>query len=131
VKHAWIAAVVLSTLALVPDARAGARSTYQVYVARYADRSGWMAGTLGGTRNTGDSIVSFGCSYQNDHGSRYASCYGYDGVTGVGCVTTDPSLTDTISRLSGDSYLGVSFDASGNCTSVQIGASSQWSPKAP
>ena len=94
-----------------------------------------MSGTLGSTRNTSDTVAQLGCYYENfppAWGSyKYASCYGNDGTKSLSCGTTDPALTDTISRLSGDGYLWVQVDSAGNCTRVQIGSQSTAPPKAP
>lgn len=133
VRKIGLVAVVLMASVLV--ANAGERWTAPVYIYKNSDGSGSMGGSLGSTRNTPDSYQRFGCYYESftvTYGSyKYASCYGYDGTKGLACGTTDPALTDTISRLQGDGYLWVQVDASGNCTRVQIGAQSFYAPKAP
>jgi hypothetical protein len=127
-----VAAGVMAT-ALV--AQAGLKWTYPLYINKNADGSGDMGGTLGSTRNSADTVSRFGCYYESftpAFGSyKYASCYGYDGTKSLSCGTTDPVLTDTISRISGDGYLWVQVDAAGNCTRVQIGSQSFAAPKAP
>jgi len=134
-KHRLIGLVAAGVLVTSAAAFGGAKWTSPVYVNKNADGSGTMGGTLGSTRNTSDTVAQLGCYYENfppSWGSyRYASCYGYDGTKSLSCGTTDPALTDTISRLSGDGYLWVQVDNAGNCTRVQIGSQSWAAPKAP
>jgi hypothetical protein len=130
-----IGLAMMGVLATSAIALAGAKYLSSVYVVKNADGSGSMGGDLGSTRNTSDAVQRFGCYYESftaGYGSyKYASCYGTDGTKSLSCGTTDPALTDTISRLPGDGYLWVQVDASGNCTRVQIGSQSYSPPKAP
>jgi hypothetical protein len=134
-KARLIGLVTAGLLATSVAAYAGAKWVSPVYVIKNSDGSGTMGGTLGSTRNTADTVVQLGCYYESftsAFGSyKYASCYGYDGTKSLSCGTTDPALTDTISRISGDGYLWVQVDSSANCTRVQIGAQSWAAPKAP
>jgi hypothetical protein len=134
-KYGLIGLVAAGALATSVTAYAGLKWVYPVNINKNADGSGTMDGTLGSTRNTGDTVARLGCYYENfppAYGSyKYASCYGYDGTKSLSCGTTDPALTDTISRLSGDGYLWVQVDSAGNCTRVQIGSQSWAAPKAP
>jgi hypothetical protein len=126
--------IVAAGLLASSAAYAGAKWGYQVYVSPNSDGSGSFVGTLGSTRNTADSTSQMGCYYENlpaPWGYKYASCYAYDGTHSASCGTTDPQQTDTISRLQGDAYLWVQYDASGNCTRVQIGSQSWAAPKGP
>ena len=127
-----VAAGVMATTLM---AYAGEKWIYPVYINRNVDGSGSMGGTLGGTRNSADTVSRFGCYYESftpAYGSyKYASCYGYDGTNYLSCGTTDPALTDTISRITGDGYLWVQVDNAGNCTRVQIGSQSFAAPKGP
>ncbi|HEX4420771.1 MAG TPA: hypothetical protein VH165_22805 [Kofleriaceae bacterium] len=134
-KYRLMSLAAAGVLATSVMAYAGAKWISPVYIIKNTDGSGSMGGDLGSTRNTADTVQRFGCYYENfppAWGSyKYASCYGYDGTKGLSCGTTDPALTDTISRITGDGYLWVQVDASGNCTRVQIGAQSFTPPKAP
>lgn len=123
-----------SIIAATPVAYAGLKWVDPLYLVVNADGSGSMGGTLGSTRNSVDTVSRFGCYYESftpAYGSyKYASCYGYDGTKSLSCGTTDPVLTDTISRITGDGYLWVQVDNAGNCTRVQIGSQSFAAPKA-
>lgn len=134
-RYRLMGLVAAGALAASVMAYAGAKTIYPVYVIKNADGSGSMGGTLGSTRNIADTVSQLGCYYENfppAWGSyKYASCYGYDGTKSLSCGTTDPALTDTISRITGDGYLWVQVDNAGNCTRVQIGAQSWAAPKAP
>lgn len=127
--------VVAGVIAAAPLTYAGQKWVYPLYMIVNADGSGSMEGTLGSTRNSADTLARFGCYYENFTAAwgsyKYASCYGYDGTRSLSCGTTDPALTDTISRITGDDYLWVQVDNAGNCTRVQIGSQSFAEPKAP
>lgn len=133
VRKLGLVAALLMASTLV--ASAGEKWTYPVYIYKNTDGSGSMGGSLGSTRNTSDTVQRFGCYYEHFTVAwgnyKYASCYGYDGTKGLSCATSDPALTETISRVQGDGYLWVQVDASGNCTRVQIGAQSFLAPKNP
>lgn len=130
-----LAFLTVASLGLVPVADAGQKWVYPVWVAKNADGSGSMGGTLGSTRNSADTVTRLGCFYESFTtaygGYKYASCYGFDGTNQLSCGTTDTALTDTIARLQGDAFLWVQADAAGNCVRVQIGAQSYAAPKAP
>jgi hypothetical protein len=128
-----IAAVTLGLVATSALAYAGAKYTQLVYITKNADGSGTMGGSLSSTRNSSDTTARFGCYYENftaaNGGYQYASCYGTDGSKSLSCSTTDPALTDTISKLTGDGYLWVQVDANARCVRVQIGSQSFTPPK--
>jgi hypothetical protein len=130
-KSHWAGLVTAGALMTSVLAYAGQKWIDPVYISKNADGSGSMGGTLGSTRNTSDTVKRFGCYYENFGSYQYASCYGYDGTKSGSCGTTNPAITDTISKLQGDSYLWVQFDSNGNCTRVQIGSQSYAEPKAP
>lgn len=133
-KSKLMGLVAVAAVAVSGMAYAGAKYGYDLYINKSADGSGSMYGTLSSVRNSTSTTSQFGCYYENfptSWGYSYASCYGYDGSQYASCGTTDPRITDTISKLQGDSYLWVEFDGSGNCTRVQIGTQSWIAPKSP
>jgi len=132
-KTRLVGTLTLCVLATSAIAYAGAKWSYSVYITKNADGSGSMTGTLGSTRNSADTVSQLGCYYENlpaPWNYKAASCYGYDGTKSLSCSTTDPLMTDTISKLTGDAYLWVQVDKNANCTRVQIGSQSWAAPKA-
>jgi hypothetical protein len=132
-KSQLMGLVAVAAVAVSGMAYAGAKWTSDIYISKNSNGSGSMSGTLGSIRNSSSTSTQLGCYYENfppSWGSyKYASCYGYDGTQYGSCGTTDPAITDTISKLQGDSYLWVEFDGNGNCTRVQIGSQSTAPPK--
>jgi len=111
-------ALLASTAAL-----AGYRHTLEVGI----DDVGRVAwGDLGYVFNTSDRTQYMGCYNSGTSGT----CYARDrtGLTRT-CSTSNAGMLAVIRSLSGDSYLLFYWDASGNCTSVDVHNGSNTAPK--
>jgi hypothetical protein len=131
-KLYWTSVVAATIAATSFAAYAGAKYNWPVFINKNADGSGNAGGTLGATRNSGDSGRTLGCYYDTyASGWKSAYCYANDTRQFATCGTTDSVLLDTISKLQGDAYLWFEFDSQGQCTGVEIGSQSFAPPKAP
>jgi len=100
--------------------------TNGVYIYTNPDSSGLFVGTIGGTRNTSDSIQYIECF--ND--GAIASCSARDlKRKEVKCATDKPDLINTIRSLTNSSSLQVNFNSQGICTSIAVFVGSKYQPK--
>jgi hypothetical protein len=111
---------------------AGAKWQWGLTISRNADGSGDANGTMGSVRNSANDTTSVMECY-NYRYPGYAGfvCEAWNATTSLGCSSTDPAMSDLVSKLQGDSYLDFRSDASGNCTFVQTGTGSEFEPKSP
>lgn len=89
-------------------------------------------GSLGNARNSGDTTQYIGCDSAAYAGtsSVSGSCNAVDAsYVSVSCLTQDPGLLAQIRSIGMDSYIYFAFDASGNCTTVQVDHHSYHAPK--
>lgn len=123
-------AVVGAGLFLAVTALAGYKNTTTVYV----DATNRQAfGAIGAARSSSDSVQFIGCftaSYAND--DAYVACYAKNSAgTQVSCVSHDPQLVQASTASTSHSYVRFIYDASGNCTFIQISNYSYHSPLQP
>jgi len=118
------------SMLLVGTAWAGMKAASTVYI----NTSGMYAnGMLGASRNTADSVQYIGCySWAYATGATYATCYARDASSVyASCTTTAAPLVQVVHGLNGDSHLWFSWDASGNCSEIDVYNVSQTPPKNP
>ncbi len=132
-RYFAVAAVCVALgLAFASPAFAGAKITNPILITKNADGSGSFQGTLSDIRAQAAYAWIYCFSYAwPGSGGNYSYCYASDGSQGASCSTRDPNLVDKITRLAGDSYVYLAYDASGTCTTVSLGQGSWTSPKQP
>jgi hypothetical protein len=116
--------------ALVGVAHAGKKTTVVVQVITGTRTA---LGSLGSARNSADGVQMIGCAVSANAGSAPTlSCSATDSAGTVGsCVSSDQNLVQVLSSLQGDSWLKFTWDASGNCTFIQVQNNSTYAPKSP
>jgi hypothetical protein len=126
-----VAAVVAGALLAATSAVAGFRSSQEVMVDvtnRHAQ------GSLGGARNSADSMQFIGCYTQSvsPFTTIIGQCSARDASgTYVSCSSTAPGFVNMVQSLNGDSSLAFGWDASNTCTSIIIFNNSEDAPKKP
>lgn len=118
----------IGAIALAGTALAGTKEAAPVQIDTVQR---WAVGALGAARNSADLKQVIGCDTRTDSTGAVSSCYAQD-VTGkiwVSCYTYDPNLREAVRSLKGDSYLQFHWDASGQCTSIEVDDSSTYEPK--
>ncbi|WP_257462354.1 hypothetical protein [Archangium lipolyticum] len=126
-----VAAVVAGALLVATSAVAGFKSSQQVVVDvtnRHAQ------GSLGGARNSADSMQYIGCYTQSvsPFTTIIGQCYARDASgTYVSCSSTAPGFVNMVQSLNGDSDIAFGWDASNTCTSIIIFNTSDNAPKNP
>ncbi|RKG83187.1 hypothetical protein D7W79_00665 [Corallococcus exercitus] len=105
---------------------AGAKSSQPIYVDN-VNRA--FSGSMGSVRNSSDTTQSLYCSSSS---AGYGSCIATNasGVS-VSCLTTNANLLAVIRSVNSDSYVQVTYDSTGNCTSILVGTGSNHEPKQP
>ncbi|WNG48323.1 hypothetical protein F0U60_32485 [Archangium minus] len=90
-------------------------------------------GTLGSARNSQDALQFITCdAHAFNDGSKHMSCTAKNASgTSVYCTSTVPVLVETARSLSGDAFVFFEWDASGACTYLGVGHSSEFEPKRP
>jgi hypothetical protein len=120
----------LAAMLVASTAAAGYRWYYPVTIS-----GNNVAGSLGSARNSGNSNEYIGCAVYGSSTRAYAICYAQDAAgTTVSCYADPvlaPSIVTTVGTLNGDGFLSFSWDASGNCTKVNVSSRSYYEPKAP
>jgi hypothetical protein len=111
-KGIVVAAVM--TLGVSTAAFAGFHQAQQVVI---IDASSFANGDLGYVHNTPDTIQYIGCT---SSGSS-ASCFARN-LAGLSrsCSTSSATMLDAIHALNGDSYLIFGWNASGQCTFINV-----------
>lgn len=108
---------------------AGNRVTTPVLV-DVTNRYAW--GVLGDARNSQDSFQDIGCNSIASATVSGITCSARDSSgTYVSCNSTDVRLLDESRALSGDVNIAFGWDASGNCTYLQIATYSDYFPAQP
>ncbi len=135
-RHVALGALgILLGLSVASPAYAGRRTSFPVYISKSADGSGYFMGQLADVRASAAPSAWMTCSAYTWASSvttyRYGTCYATDGTTSASCTTSDPALVDAFSKLHGDSYYQVSFNASGTCTFIFVMQGSDQAPKSP
>ncbi len=120
-----LAAATCGTVAF--QASAGAKITTTVTVDT-ANRT--FSGSLGSARNSSNSVEYVYCDAFTSVGSVSATCGARNsaGVSAV-CSTNDAALVTAIGTITTDSYVRVSYSATGTCSSIRVVNSSQHAPK--
>ena len=105
---------------------AGAKDSYPVYVDTVTR---FFSGSMGSARNSTGFQQNLYC-YSSTSG--YGVCQARDAAgTPASCVTSDANMIAAIRSVNTDSYVSVSYDSSGNCTSILVGTGSHHEPKQP
>lgn len=107
---------------------AGSRYAYPVYINLSAKEA---YGTLGAARNSTDAIQFISCDvHAYDDGDKRMSCTAKNtSGTNVYCTSSVAALVETARSLSSDSFVYFEWDASGACTYLGVGHSSEYAPK--
>ncbi len=92
-------------------------------------------GSVGTARNSADGNQSIGCTFYVWNGTDSAvQCTATDAAGNSGsCTLYYPSQLwrDAVSTINGDSYIAFYWDASWNCTQIEIRNRSEYEPKQP
>src|SRR5262245_44426683 len=114
----------------VGTAHAGAKYTYPLAInlpSRYA------VAVLADVRNTGDTTRYFQCEVDASiYGSPSVTCSGQDSSSPPNyfqCVSSNASLIANAQSIGNDSWVLVAWDSNGNCTYLNVGKSSNTTPK--
>jgi len=91
----------------------------------------WAFGGFGAARNSADIKQLIGCDTWTDPSGSSTTCYAQDaaGKNYVTCYTFDPSFREAIRSIKGDSFVQFHWDASGQCTAIEVDDSSAYEPK--
>jgi hypothetical protein len=120
----------LAGLLAASTAAAGYRWYYPVTISGNS-----VSGSLGSARNSPNAIEYIGCAVYGRPTKAWATCWAQDAAGNqVSCYADPalaPSIVTTVAALSGDGLLTFSWDASGNCTQVNVSTRSYYEPKAP
>lgn len=114
----------------VPLAYAGSKSSFQVWV----DPVGRSAyGSFGSARNSADAVQNIYCrTNASSTGTESVRCYATNSAgTTVTCFSTSATLVRSAQALVADSYVALTWDASGLCTSIDVLKGSHLAPKDP
>jgi hypothetical protein len=105
------ASVAVAALLLTTSAFGGAKSSCPVRLG--AD---FFTGCFGSVRNSADNIQFLYCADFGNH----ALCYARDDDGAVGaCTTNNPTHLNVIRGMDDSSYIHLTFNAAGQCTSVR------------
>ncbi|AKF84591.1 hypothetical protein MFUL124B02_01260 [Myxococcus fulvus 124B02] len=119
----------LATALIGTAAWAGEKSAYPVTV---YSTSREAFGSLGSTRDTADTFQKLGCQVNTSStGSTSVYCYAQSASAVGACLSSSAALVEAVRSIQGDSYLYFSWDASGNCTNINVTHGSQYAPKQP
>lgn len=91
-------------------------------------------GALGSTRNTADTVQWIGCTVTGTSAgtNSYGGCSGANSSnTQFSCsvASNKIALMEAIRSINGDSRISVEWDASGNCTRIDVANDSRRDPK--
>lgn len=129
-----LASAAVSVAAMSAAALAGSKSNYPITISKAPDGTGYMVGSQASTRNSADTVSTYGCYYESFPaawgGGKFVSCSGFNGSISLYCSSTDPEVAETVSKIGPDSYVWVEVATPGVCTRVQIGSQSWLAPKA-
>jgi hypothetical protein len=126
-KNAVLGCAVAAVLAGTA-AWAGSRYAYPVYIDLTQKKA---YGTLGAARNSSDAVQFISCDvHAYGDGTKNMSCAAKNTAgTYVYCTSTVAALVETARSLAGDSFVYFQWDASGACTYLGVGHSSEYAPK--
>lgn len=136
-------ATLISASALVSTVSlAGNRySPSGVVITRNADGTGFASGTLGGARNSANTVEKLSCAVVrldsiNAAGapsrSTTVSCLARDAANvSVTCVSTLETHATALDGVSNDSLIEFAYDAAGRCTLVTVYESASLERKKP
>ena len=138
-----IAIAALTAANAIGAAEAGAKySVPGVVISLNADGSGYAEGTLGGTRNSANSVERIYCSVRRTEILDAAGAVS-NTVTSVTCLARNAGNQSVICRspsdaigsqlngISSDSLITFYFDNRGNCTAINNYSSSSLERKKP
>jgi hypothetical protein len=131
-RFAPLALAMGGTMALVggvADAGSKWNGNGSVQVTVNADGSGIASGYLGAIyNNTATTVEYIGCQKGSDN--RILCLARVEGAaTNVNCSARSAYLAQAISSLSGDARLIFTWNASGTCTGISVGHSSEYQDK--
>jgi hypothetical protein len=88
------------------------------------------SGSLAAARNSSDGKEYIGCELMGQNGTPSVDCAASDstGVT-VSCFSAASWAVTVVSGMNSDAAINFSWDASGNCTSINSWNESYYSPK--
>jgi hypothetical protein len=126
IKRAVLGILMLATTAL--PAHAGIKGPNPVVI----DTVGREAsGAMGDARNGTDNVSYLTCLVTAYNGSNYMGCSARTPSASIHCFSHDPSLVQAALAMTSDAYLDFTWDAQGNCTSLQVQVNSAYTPKQP
>ena len=123
-----LACLTLAALMLTTTfANAGAKRSYPVSITKNADGSGTASGSTASARSSADANQEVYCSL----GANTGACVLKD-ATGktLACSTSDAAMVEIIRHFGTDSFLQISANTAGACTSVRVSNMSSLAPKA-
>ena len=124
-----IVPVVLLSLAAA-SAYAGAKGNDFVTI---STQFSYATGAMGSARNSADAMQQIGCGFVANTGQNtYLSCSAIDAKGNrAWCISTNSELVKAAQGIGTDTDLVFTWDASGNCTSLNVYNGSNNPPKAP
>jgi hypothetical protein len=118
-------AVASSLVTFTALAFAGDKNSYPVYI---STSSSYAGGQIGSARASSDSAQYIGCSSYGSYGSCYAEDASYNWG---GCQWSTAAQAAAVSSITPMSYVGFTWDSSGNCTSLYVETYSYFLPPVP
>ena len=109
------------------DTFAGQKFTTGAVTILSADPSGppRAFGSIGGARNSSDSVQQIGCSSSFDGTNHSGTCTAKGaGGTVLTCATTNPTFIAQIRSISSQSSISFGVSTTGGCSGIGIGVSS-------
>lgn len=127
------AVAVVATLVLA-SAVAVAGTTYpnsssDVDIVHYSG-GGWAEGSIGAVRNSPDNTQYLGCYVRTQTSSEFATCYARSASGTYGsCTTTNWRLIDAIQAISDATRFKATWNASFECTAIEVREASTEEPR--
>ena len=129
-----LAVVGVASLVVIPHAKAGYKGSYPVSVYSNPSDGAGAQGSVGDTRNSGDTSSWIYCGIQGYPGQAIQGFCSANNAANQSatCYTSDPGLIQVIASMKGDSNIAFSAATNyGNCTYVESGTGSYFAPKLP
>lgn len=121
-------AVFMGIILFAGSAFSGVKESRPIVGGVYPSGVIWFAGAIGSVRNSADDFQNIGC---RDNGT-FAQCWASDSEgKSVSCVTTDATHLSVVRGMDDSSYIRVSIDRAGNCSTISSNTESRWEPKEP
>ncbi len=131
-----LAAATLTCAGICSSVLAGPRyTTPGVQILRFADNSGSAEGTLGGTRNSANTVERISCVVSRKENLSSAgallsretqvTCFARDADgRAAACSSESDTIANALNGLSNDGLLRFAFNSKAQCTDILVYASS-------